>query len=195
MRTSATVFMPLPLALTTQDATLIAAGIAAAAALLKLVADAVSARGAATRAAHRSTLEPHLGQLGKGIHEVTAGVVLTHRRVKQGQAPGNARVNAERAAQQLKDKRLEVKYALDGTDEALRVLTRAPNWVATYQGDTSGDALVAKMQRLSKHLDDVIGRSYRRGRPPTYVERKRLERAASQTRETWERRFGRETDT
>ncbi len=180
--------------LTTQTATLVAAGIAAIAAVLKLLVDALSARGEAARAAHRTVLQPYLAPLGRGIHEVTAGVVLVHRRIKEGQAPGHALDNAERAAQTLKEHRLEVKYSLGGTDEALRVLTRAPNWVATYKGDPTGDALVERMQALSKRLDSIIARSYRRGRPPNWAERKQLSRIARQTRATWERRFGRETD-
>lgn len=188
LRGSNAVHLPVLLGLTTQDATLLAAVIAAVAAVIKLIADALSARGTAMRAAHRTALEPHLASLGKGIHEIMAGVVLVHRRVQKGQAPGNALVHAERAAQELKGRRLEVKYELGGTEEALRVLTRAPNWIATYRGDASGLALVEQMQKLSRRLDDTIARSYRRGRPPTWPERKWLGRAAREVRETWKRR-------
>jgi hypothetical protein len=45
------------LAVSTPDATLLAAIIAAAASLLKLIADSFAERGAAMRAAHRSILE------------------------------------------------------------------------------------------------------------------------------------------
>jgi len=183
-----------PFALSKEEATLLAAGIAAAASVLKLISDALSARGQATRAAHRSTLEPYLARLGTAIHQVTAGVVLVHRRFKGGQEPGNAFQNAQHAAQLLKDLRLEVKYALGGADESLRVLTRAPDWIATYKGDASGDQLVAKLQQLSKLLDEVVSNSYRKGRPPSWYERRRLAAASAKTRDTWEQRFGRDPE-
>lgn len=182
-------------ALSTQDATLIAAGIAAAASVLKLVVDAISARGAAMRAAHRSILEPHLAPLGQEIHEILAGAVIVHRRAKRGAAPGESQLNAKRAAASLKERRLLLKYSLNRLHEPLRILTRTPDWVANYKGDTSGDVLIEQMQDLSKRLDAVISRSYRRGRPPSWVERRRLLREAKNVRGTWERRFGREPDT
>src|SRR5919106_6747297 len=102
------------IAVTTQDATLIAAGVAAISSLAKLVADALSARGTASRAAHRTVLEPHLGGLATSIHEVVAGAVLIHKRAQEGQAPGQAGENSHRATANLKALRLEVKYPLPG---------------------------------------------------------------------------------
>lgn len=180
------------LAVSTADATLLAAVIAAAASLLKLIADSFAERGAAMRAAHRSILQTHLEPLGESIHTIAAGAVLEHRRAKEGEAPGNAQANAFSAAEALKKQRLLVKYCLDGLDEPLRILTRAPNWVATYKGDTTGDKLVERLQRLSGRLDSAIARSYRRGRPPSRIERSILNRDAKKAREIWEKRFGRE---
>jgi hypothetical protein len=183
-----------PLALSKEEATLLAAGIAAVASVLKLIADVLSARGEATRAAHRATLEPYLAGLGKALHQVTAGVVLVHRRVKAGQEPGNAFQNAEQAAKSLKQLRLEVKYALAGADEALRILTRAPDWTATYKGDETGDQYITQLQELSKLVDQVVARSYRKGRPPTWYERRRLGKLSAKTRKSWEQRFGRDPE-
>jgi hypothetical protein len=73
-------------------------------------------------------------------------------------------------------------------------MTRAPDWVLTYKGDKSGDQLVVALRSLSKQLDELIGRSYRRGRPPTWMERRRIRRDAGEVRDIWERRFGREPD-
>jgi hypothetical protein len=110
--------------MTTQDATLVASGIAAVASLAKLLTDALSARGAATRAAHRSVLQPHLPTLATCVHGVLADTVLAHRRLKDQQAPGNALENAQLAATALKKSRLEVKYSLPGLEEPLRTITR-----------------------------------------------------------------------
>jgi len=181
--------------LTTQDATLIAAGIAAATGLAKLVSDALSARGAATRAAHRTVLEPHLPRLATSIHSVVAGAVLVHRRLQNNQLPGNALEISQLGADALKTYRLEVKYALPGLEEPLRTLTRVPNWIATYKGDASGDNLIEGLRRLSRQVDKTISRSYRRGRPPARWEQWCLERANKRVRTAWEGRFGRDIGT
>lgn len=178
--------------LTTQDATLIAAGIAAAASVAKLLADALSARGTATRAAHRTVLQPHLASLATSVHGVVAGAVLAHRRLKEARGAGKALENAKAAAVALKTYRLEVKYALPGIEEPLRTLTRVPDWIATYKGDPSGDGFVDRLQQLGRMVDDAISRSYRRGRPPTRWEQWRLSRATKRVRDAWEGRFGRD---
>ena len=174
---------------TTQEATLIAAAIAAAASLTKLITDALSARGAATRAAHRAVLEPHLPQLAKSVHGAVAGAVIVHKRAKKGQAGGNALENSQLAAGELKANRLEVKYALPGLEAPLGTLTRAPDWIATCKGKPSGDEVVEGLQRLSRLVDSTITRSYRRGRPPARWEQRRLERADHELRDAWKTRW------
>jgi hypothetical protein len=161
------------LALTTQKATLIAAVIAAVATVLKLVVDFVSARGSEARAAHRQVLSPHLVEIGTAIHSVVSGAVLVHERAKRGQKPGEADTQAgQSGAELLKRKRLEVKYPLSGTNEALRTLSRAYDWAAAFRGDTSGDAFIEAVRKLSKVVDETIARSYSRGRPPKWWERR-----------------------
>jgi hypothetical protein len=174
--------------LTTQDAALLAAGIAAG---TKLLTDALTARGAATRAAHRAVLQPHLSDLATTIHGVVAGAVLAHRRLQDDKTAGNALENSQCAAAALKQHRLEVKYSLPGLQEPLRTLTRAPDWIATYKGDSSGDGFIECLQRLSGMVDATITRSYRRGRPPTCWEQWRLSRETKRIRSTWEGRFDR----
>jgi hypothetical protein len=182
------------LALTTQTATLIAAAIGAAAGVVKLVADALSARGAASRAAHRSVLEPHLARLATSIHEVVAGAVLIHRGAQKNKVPGNALASSQRAAADLKQQRLAVKYPLPGLEEPLRTLTRAPDWAATFDGHASGDRFIACLQELGRRIDKTIERSYRRGRPPARWESWRLARQTGEVRDAWDTRFGRVPD-
>jgi hypothetical protein len=186
--------LPSLLAVSTADATLLAAIVAAAASLLNIVANAFAERSAAMRAAHRSILQTHLEPLGESIHTIAAGAVLEHRRAKTGQAPGNAQANAFSAAEALKEQRLLVKYCLNGLDEPLRIFTRAPNWIATYKGNPTGDEFVEGLQRLSGRLDSAIARSYRRGRPPSWIERSCLNRDAEKVRGIWEMRFGSEPE-
>lgn len=181
-------------ALSKEDATLIAAGIAAVASLAKLVADALSARGTATRAAHRAVLQPHLSKLAISIHGSVAGAKIVHDRAKKGQQPGNAMTNAQTAAAALKRHRLEVKYALPGLEDPLGTLTRAPDWIANVKGEDSGEVLIECLQGLGRAVDNVITRSYRRGRPPTRCEQWLLGRANKRVRAAWDRRPHRGSD-
>lgn len=178
-------------AVTKEDATLIAAAIAAVASLAKLAADAVTARSSATRAAHRAVLQTHLCNLAVSIHGAMAGTTIVHDRAKCGQPPGNAMKNAQAAAADLKAYRLEVKYSLPGLEDPLGTLTRAPDWIAHYK-DGSGDSLLKCLQSLSRVVDATITRSYRRGRPPNRWEQRRLARANARARAAWESRPRRE---
>jgi len=134
--------------MSTQIATLIAAGISATAAVLVLLGNLLGARGAEARAAHRRILEADLAALGEALHEVVASAVIVHRRVKDGQAPGAAAANGARAAATLKAMRLTIKYPLHGAEEALRTLSRVPDWAATYKGHKTGDDFIVKAQKL-----------------------------------------------
>jgi len=174
--------------ITKEDATLIAAGIAAFASVVKLAADAISARGTATRAAHRAVLAPHLSSLAKSIHAAVAGATIVHDRAKDDQAPANAMKNAQAAASDLKEYRLEIKYALPGLEEPLKTLTRAPDWIANVKGTDAGESLITCLQSLSSTVDKTISRSYRRGRPPTRWEQWRLKRADKRVRDAWDSR-------
>lgn len=172
---------------TREEATLIAAAIAAVASVAKLLADVFTARTGATRAAHRAVLEPHLCKLAVSIHGAMAGTKIVHDRAKVGQEPGNAMTSARSAAADLKSHRLEVKYSLPGLEDPLGTITRAPDWIAHYK-DGSGDALLKSLQQLGRLVDATITRSYQRGRPPTRVEQWRLQRANARARGAWSRR-------
>lgn len=152
--------------------------------------DVLVTRGNASRSAHRTILEPHLGPLGKAIHEIAAGVVIEHRGLREGTPPGGeASLNAARAAGELKALRLVVKYSLPGASEALRVLSRGPDWIAVINGDPSGDELVEEVSGLGRLLDAMIGRSYRRSRPPVLFKRWLLRRRVQRVRRAWKYRF------
>jgi hypothetical protein len=180
------------LAVSAQTATLVAALIAAGAALFKIVADAFAARGAEARAAHRQVLAPHLGDIGVAVHEVVSGAVLLYRRAQQGQAPGNAGVQAARGAETLKLKRLQVKYPLAGLEEPLRTLSRGYDWASTYQGDASGETFIEGLRALSRSVDATVSRSYARGIPPSWWERRRLNKQVKAVRSAWQARFHRD---
>ena len=137
----------LPLAVTTDQATLVAAAIAAAATLTKLGVDILAARGAEARAAHRNVLAPHFAELGTAVHEVVSGAVLAHRLRKERRTIGRAAVQGPRGAEVIKRKRLELKYSLRGLEEPLRTPSRGYDWTATYDGHDAGDAFVEEFDR------------------------------------------------
>jgi hypothetical protein len=176
--------------MTAETATLLSAGIAAAASVMILLGNLIGARGAEARSAHRNVLEPHLPDLGEALHEVVASAVLQHRRAQNNQAPGAAGQFGAKAAEILKAKRIAVRYPLRCTGPALRTLSRLPDWASTYKGHESGDELIGHARELGRLVDAVIARSYARGRPPTRFERWRVERQNKRLLETWERRFG-----
>jgi hypothetical protein len=118
--------------------------------------------------------------------------VLLYRRAQQGQEPGSAGVQAARGAASLKLKRLEVKYPLAGLEEPLRTLSRGYDWAATYQGDPSGEAFITHLRALSRSVDATVARSYARGIPPSWWERRRLDRQVKAVRAAWQTRFGRQ---
>jgi hypothetical protein len=155
-----------------------------------LVGNLLGVRGAEARAAHRRGLESELPALGEALHQVVASSVIAHRRVRGGQMAGVAGTNGLEAAEVLKQKRLMVRYPLSGIEDALRSLSRLPNWAATYRGHESGDDLIRDAQGLSAQVDKVIARSYRRGRPPNAFERRSIRRQTERLRLTWSQRFG-----
>jgi hypothetical protein len=179
------------LSLSEVTVTLVAAGIAAAVSVATLLVTVVSSRRSEQRAAHRATLAPYLPEIAGGIHSVMASSQLLLRRAESGQTLDSWIQRGAAGAAILKDVRLKVKYSLFGTDEALRTLSRMPEWIATYSGhrDAGAGRLLENAQRLSRFTDEVVRRSYANGRPPTWFERRKLDRLAAETRDEWARRF------
>lgn len=175
--------------MSSQTATLVAASVSAVASILVFLGNLFGSRSSEARAAHRKILEPYLAALGRALHEVVASSVIAHHRVAGGQDAGTFGKSGLAAAEVLKSQRLEVKYSLRGIDDGLRTLSRLPNWAATYRGDASGDDLIADARALAAAVDDVIARSYSKGRPPTRSDRKRVSRRVAILRDTWENRF------
>jgi hypothetical protein len=172
-------------------ATLVVAGIAAAVSVATLLVTVVSSRRSEQRAAHRATLAPYLPNIASGIHSVMASSQLILRRAESGQTLDSWIQRGAAGASLLKGVRPNVKYPLFGIDEALRTLSRMPEWIATYSGDRDAGAgrLLENAQRLSILTDEVVRRSYARGRPPTWFERRKLNQRAAETRDEWARRF------
>jgi hypothetical protein len=179
------------MSVTQAHATLIAASIAAAASVIALVTNLLAGRRAEARAAHRQLLQPFLADLSEGVHELLATATILRQRALKGQDTQTWITRGAVAAEKLKAIRPRIRYLLDGLDEPLRVLSRIPEWIATYRdvGDGSAELLMKRARRLAGLVDRTIARSYRRGLPPGAVVRWRARRSASALRTVWANRF------
>ena len=153
--------------MTAQEATLIAAVIAAVASVSKLLFDRFSEN----RSSFRALLQPLVAELGESLH----GIVSTCN--VMGRAGGDQRhANWHKKAEAERDKletlRPKLRYPLWGLDEGLRVLIRLPEWTAHARGQTKRlELLNERATRLRKFLDVVVLRCYRNGRLPDAFER------------------------
>jgi hypothetical protein len=157
--------------MTVEQATLIAAIIAATASAFQIVISAFSSRDAEFRAAHRKILEPHLSDLGFSMHQLLASSKMYMQRYGRQQALANWRNRAEEASHRLKDLRRQVRYPLWGIDEGIRTLTRVFHWVSHLQEHPeAAEVLFIASDKLRQALDEAIRNSYQAGRPPNTIE-------------------------
>ncbi|HCT9181013.1 hypothetical protein FNY88_10915 [Corynebacterium guaraldiae] len=177
--------------MTNELVTLFAAAIAACASLLSLAITIYADRTSAAKSAHREILRPHLEILAANIHEVMAASDILHKRFVEGQDTAPWLEASTKAAEQLKSVRPKVRYPLFGIDEALRSLTRIPNWVATYKSleDTNVEDFMLCAKGLTAYVDEVIRLSYKKGKPPTWIQRRRLTKKHQELNDLWKRRF------
>lgn len=167
--------------MTTQDATLIAAVIAAAAAVLKLFVD----RFTEDRTSARILLQPLLAEMG----EANYGVVATCSTLLKAATPEafenwHAKARAER--DKLRVLRPKLRYPLWGLDEGLRVLQRLPDWCGHARVDAArASRLINSATSLRHALDVSAMRCFRGGRLPSLLERARVNFHAWRCREAF----------
>lgn len=171
--------------------TFIAAGIAAATSSVSLLTNVLASRRAEMRTAHRKLLHPVLESLGTAQHEIIATSAIIRKRRRQNQDPSKWIESGDEAKELLMTARFRVRYPLWGLDDAFRTLTRLPEWTATYKNidDGTAEALLDASRRLVVLTDQAIRRSYKRGLPPGWYERRRASRQVKRVRDAWERRF------
>lgn len=148
-------------------ATLIAAVIAAISSIISIFAR----RASEMRKAHRDTLEPHIQDLAKAIHEAVATsniIVMT----SSEEARANWREKGNRAKDKLKELRIKLRYSLWGLDTAIKEIALLPNWVEhAWDYPDYRDGIIERGDELSDALDFSIRRCYRKGRTPAWYER------------------------
>ena len=153
--------------MTTQEATLVAAVIAAIASVLKLFLD----RFAEGRTSTRQLLQPLIAEMGEAVY----GVVATSSVLIEAETPkkfGSWYAKACREREKLQKIRPKLRYPLWGIDEGLRVLQRLPDWCSHARADKDRASRLLKHASNLRHINDVTAlRCYRDGRQPNAVER------------------------
>ncbi len=153
--------------MTTQEATLVAAVIAAIASVLKLFFD----RFAEGRTSTRQLLQPLIAEMGEAVY----GVVATSSVLVEAETPkkfSSWYAKACREREKLQTVRPKLRYPLWGIDEGLRVLQRLPDWCSHARADKTRASELLKHASRLRHIIDVTAlRCYRGGRQPNIVER------------------------
>jgi hypothetical protein len=153
--------------MTAQEATLIAAVIAAVASVAKLFFDRFSEN----RSSFRALLQPLVADLGESLHGIVATCNVMSR-ADSDQRHSNWHTKAKAERDKLKALRPKLRYPLWGLDDGLRVLLRLPEWTAHSRGQPKRlKLLITRATRLRTILDAVALRCYRNGRLPDALER------------------------
>ena len=154
-----------------QTATLIAAVIAATASIIVLLFNLWAALLGELRTAHRKTLEPHIAALGEALHETVATSHIL--KARSGTSVESWRERSQVAKTELQEVVLKLRYPLWGITDALRTMSRLPDWVehARAKFPTHARKICDSGTRLSLTLDRTIKNCYASGRAPTLVER------------------------
>ncbi len=167
--------------------TLLAALIAAAASIYTAILAFLGKYSAELRLAHRKTIEPHICELAKAIHETLAtSNILIKARSAESQV--NWRERADFAKEKLKDLRVMLKYSLWGITNGLNTLTRLPDWIEHARAfPENAEAIFRRGKKLGDTLDNVIRHSYTKGVPPSWIDRFRILRLERHLRREYAR--------
>lgn len=152
-------------------ATLVAALVAAAGSIISLFVK----RASTMRKAHRDSLEPHIGELAKSIHQAVATSAIIVK-TNSTQSRERWRARGTDTKKTLKALRTELRYSLWGLDKAIRELALLPDWVEhAWDYPEYRKELIERGDKLSDALDRSIRRCYAKGRTPSWFERAYVE--------------------
>lgn len=156
--------------MSSEEATLIAALIAAISSIIILLFNIWNQLSSESRVAQRSTLEQYLSDLGESIHETvaTSSILIKTKTEKSAAAWKNRSKSAKDKLQELIPK---LRYPLWGITDNMRTFSRLPDWVehARKYPDHANDIL-ENGKKLSEALEIAIKNSYVLGRTPTRFE-------------------------
>jgi hypothetical protein len=152
--------------MTTQEATLIAAVIAAFASVAKLFFD----RFAEGRLSIRTLLLPLIAKMGEAVY----GIVATSSVMLEAETDAKFRSWHSKACHEREKLRLlrpKLRHPLWGLDEGLRVLERLPDWCSHARSDkVRASQMLRHATSLRQMIDVTALRCYSGGRRPNIIE-------------------------
>lgn len=163
-------------------ATLIAAGIAALASVISAI---FSARTDARQAVRSSVPPDRVEELSNELYRCTAGAHEVVRPVKTAEGRKARKTAAHGVGNQLNSIRPRVRIALRGLDDALRRLADVPRMAANYDSAATAEPFLRETDKLRDLLDRVIETSVRRGRRPTWIQRRQVRRQVRRVETVW----------
>jgi hypothetical protein len=150
-----------------QLATLVAAGIAAATALINLVVTISANKRAEFREAFRNSLDDHIHDIADALHQTTSSTIKLCDAEKE-EIIDDARGNMMDAQEKLSKLRPKIRYSLYGINYGIKIISRFPKWVdQSHDASDSCENMVNHVNKLSDALHRAIRRAYLRGRPPS----------------------------
>lgn len=169
---------------------LIVAGISAAVALVTLVATLKSNRRGEARNKLRDLVAHAESELGPPLYDVVATAGTYMQKVAQGKNGESWLAKSREAAAVIKKSRSTARLPLGGCDEALRVMSRLPDWVAHKAGNDPERAksLVDQAGAIRLELEAIMYRCFWKGRRPKKGTVKKLNEAAKAMRATFDER-------
>ena len=168
--------------MTAQEATLIAAVIAASASVAKLFFDRLTEG----RLSIRSLLLPLITELGEAIYGIvaTSSVMMEAETDKKFESWYSKACNERDKLRRLRPK---LRYPLWGLDEGLRVLERLPDWCCHARSDKERASKMLRHATSLRHMIDITAlRCYSDGRRPNIVEVLQIRFHSSQCRRAFE---------
>jgi len=135
-----------------------------------LVATVAAQRQAELRVSYRKSLEPFVADLGNALHQIIATSQILAKTSDETYAKWR---EANRKAQaKLKELRPNLRYSLLGADDALRTLTRVPDWADHLRREPERfSQLMKDANRLLAQVDSVVRRGFVQGKPPRLLTR------------------------
>lgn len=156
-----------------ENITLIAALIAAAASLVGLGVNMISAFYAEKRSAYRLSFQNSFLELGQLLYAIVA-LSVKMRKSNSDEAFHKERVKANQVAQDTDALRRKLIYALWGVEDGIKQLVWVPTSIALLKNRRSGKEaklVTDKATRLRMALDKIVRRAYLTGKPPGYFDR------------------------
>jgi hypothetical protein len=153
-----------------EQATLIAATVAAVTSITTLIITLASQKSAEMRVSYRQSLDKHIPELSSSIHSTIATSNILAK-AKSDTSIQNWREKADKAQEKLKELRVSLCYSLWGITDEINTLTRLPDWIEHARGFPKHEKkILNKGSKLGNEINKTIYNSYTYGRPPTKLE-------------------------